>query len=191
MHGIDKPEVLDPDRVNRDKREQLSAKDEHSMADLLEQALRESCEYADQLWEQLDAVRGYLMQTLPEDPYAPGPHRRVSARPTGPDDDEGWQAWIATYAETASVLCGRHGDSGFGLSVAEEQAQRRRDAPELKVRPQQVARARQAHHDQSSGGHRAKAVIKAAGAAAAGFLAAKALHGRGSARPVSGSPRQG
>ena len=39
--------------------------------------------------------------------------------------------WIDAFAATTSVLCGSHGDSGFGLSGARQEAQLRRTAPAL------------------------------------------------------------
>ena len=128
MHPIPKPELLDADRISRDDREGMSLEDHRSQAQLLEKALRESCAYADQLWEQLDAVRRYLLDSLPPDPRAPGPHVAAAA-PTGPDDEQGWQNWMTAFADTTSVLCGSHGDSGFGASRARQEAQLRRLVP--------------------------------------------------------------
>ncbi|HEY8300562.1 MAG TPA: hypothetical protein VIG48_01560 [Jatrophihabitans sp.] len=131
MQEIPKPQLLDPDRVDRDDREDMTAEDHRSQSQLLAKALAESCGYADQLWEQLNQVRGYLLASLPPDPRSPSPNRTAAASPTGPDDDEGWQRWMATFADTTSVLCGSHGDSGYGLSTAKEEAQLRRTAPIL------------------------------------------------------------
>jgi hypothetical protein len=100
---------------------------------LLGKALDESCAYAQQLWDQVDALRSYLLDSLPPDPRKPGPHNVTAAHPTGPDDDEGWLNWINAFATTTSVLCGAHGDSGFGLSRAREEAQLRQTAPELQM----------------------------------------------------------
>lgn len=131
MYEIPKPELLNPDRENRDDREDVTAEDHRSQARLLATALSESCAYADQLWEQLNALRGYLLDSLPPDPHAPGPHTTLAASPTGPEDDQGWAKWINAFATTTSVLCGSHGDSGFGLSRAREEARTRRTAPWL------------------------------------------------------------
>lgn len=131
MQEIPKPELLDPDRVDRDDREEMSGADHRSQAQLLAKALGDSCAYADQLWEQLDEVRAYLLASLPPDPRTPGSKGTASASPTGPDDEDGWQRWITTFASTTSVLCGSHGDSGFGLSRAKEEAHLRRSAPVL------------------------------------------------------------
>ena len=133
MYEIPKPELLDPDRVDRDDRERFTAEDHRSQAQLLAKALGESCAYADQLWEQVNALRGYLLDSLPPDPRAPGAHATAAASPTGPDDEQGWLNWINAFATTTSVLCGSHGDSGFGLSRAREEARLRRTAPELTV----------------------------------------------------------
>lgn len=131
MYEIPKPELLDPDRVDRDDREDFTADDHRSQAQLLAKALGESCAYADQLWDQVNALRDYLLNSLPPDPRTPGPHATAAASPSGPDDEDGWVNWINAFATTTSVLCGSHGDSGFGLSRAREEAQLRRTAPEL------------------------------------------------------------
>ena len=131
MQEIPKPELLDPDRVDRDDREDMTTEDHRSQKQLLAKALGESCSYADQLWEQLNQVRAYLLDSLPPDPDCPVRRRLRRASPTGPDDEQGWQRWMATFADTTSVLCGAHGDSGFGLSTAKEEAQVRRTAPVL------------------------------------------------------------
>jgi hypothetical protein len=131
MYEIPKPELLNPDRVDRDDREHFTAEDHRSRAQLFAKALGESCAYADQLWEQVDALRGYLLESLPPDPRTPGARTTAAASPTGPDDEDGWSKWINAFATTTSVLCGAHGDSGFGLSRAREEARLRRTAPEL------------------------------------------------------------
>lgn len=131
MYEIPKPELLDPDRVNRDDREDFTAEDHRSQSQLLAKALGESCAYADQLWNQVNALRGYLLDCLPPDPRTPGPPTATAASPTGPDDEAGWTTWINAFATTTSVLCGSHGDSGFGLSRAREEARLRRTAPGL------------------------------------------------------------
>ncbi len=140
MQEIPKPELLDPDRVDRDDREDMTTEDHRSQKQLIAKALVESCGYADQLWEQLNHVRGYLLASLPPDPRLPGPKTTASASPTGPDDEEGWQRWMATFADTTSVLCGAHGDSGYGLSTAKEEAQLRRTAPILTMQHELAAR---------------------------------------------------
>jgi hypothetical protein len=130
-HEIPKPQLLDPNRVDRDEREGMTADDHRSRAQLLSTALEETCGYAGQLWDQLDELRRYLLASLPPDPRLPGPHTRTSAAPTGPDDEPGWQSWMNAFATTVSTLCGAHGDSGFGASRAREEAQLRRNAPEM------------------------------------------------------------
>jgi hypothetical protein len=128
--SIPKPEVLDPDRVNRDARENFTLEDHRSRGDLLSQALEETCSYATQLWETIDVLRSYLIGSIPPDPRKPGAHR-AGAAPTGPADETGWQNWINAFAIANSAMCGPHGDSGYGLSRAREEAQVRRSAPEL------------------------------------------------------------
>ncbi len=85
---IPEPELLDPDRINRDAREHFTTDDHRARADLLSQALEDSCAYARQLWETLDTQRAYLLQSLPPDPRTPGAHV-LGASPTGPDDELG------------------------------------------------------------------------------------------------------
>lgn len=197
MYEIPKPELLNPDRVERDDREHFTAEDHRSQAQLLAKALGESCAYADQLWEQVNALRGYLLHSLPPDPRTPGPHTTAAAAPTGPDDEDGWTRWVNAFATTTSVLCGSHGDSGFGLSRAREEARLRRTAPELTLHarhpelatPQPVAEttpaspAHQAVEDEQPDEARnhtavrvsATEVIKAAAAAVIGVLALRGL----------------
>ena len=129
MQPIPKPELLDPDRVNADDREQMTADEHRSRAQLLDKALHESCAYADQLWDQLDALRHYLLDSLPPDPRNHAGPRVTGASPRGPHDEQGWQEWTDAFAATTSVLCGAHGDSGFGRERADEEARFRRDAP--------------------------------------------------------------
>jgi hypothetical protein len=129
---IPTPQVLDPDRVLVNARGDLTA-DHESRAKLLEVALHDSCAYAQQLWHDLDAMRGYLLNSLPPDPRTPGVHTTVSASPTGPEDDTGWDNWINAYSAVTSVLCGPHGDSGFGVTEARHAANLRRTAPIVRV----------------------------------------------------------
>lgn len=130
MQPIPPPQVLDPDRVIDNDRGDLTV-DHQARAVLLEDALHKSCEYARQLWSTLDEVRGYLMSSLPPDPRSPDSSSQVSASPTGPDDEQGWHDWMATYASVSSVLCGPHGDSGYGIGEARHAAELRRTAPTL------------------------------------------------------------
>jgi hypothetical protein len=122
---IPKPEVLNPDRPLFNDEDNFTAN--HEARDvLLERALRESCAYAQQLWANLDAQRSYLLGCLPPDPHTANSLAVVGASPTGPGDEQGWQNWIDAFAAVTSVLCGPHGDSGFGLSRARQEAQLRR-----------------------------------------------------------------
>lgn len=131
MQPIPKPHILDPARILDNDRGDFTA-DHKARAELLGAALHETCEYAQHLWDDLNSMRKYLLDSLPSDPREPGPHR-ASATPSGPDDDQGWQNWIDAFAEVTSVLCGPHGDSGFGLGRARQEAQLRRNAPILKI----------------------------------------------------------
>jgi hypothetical protein len=133
MHQMRQPELLDPDRITSDDRDNMTMIEHRNRAQQLDEALHVSCEYAVELWKHLDAVRSYLYTSLPSDPRAPGSKPRASAAPTGPDDEEGWQNWIATYSAVTSILAGPHGDSGLGLSEANHAAQLRRTAPNLKL----------------------------------------------------------
>lgn len=130
MQPIPTPQVLDPDRVLDNDRGDFTA-DHEARSKLLETALHESCSYAQQLWDTTNALRAYLMDSLPPDPRAPGAHPAVGASPTGPDDEQGWNNWVNAYAAVTSVLCGPHGDSGYGLGEARHAAELRRSAPNL------------------------------------------------------------
>lgn len=133
MQPIPSPQVLDPDRILANDRGDFTI-DHEARAQLLEEALHETCGYAQQLWRDLDAVRSYLLDSLPPDPRSPGQHLIASAAPTGPDDEDGWTNWITAFAAVTSVLCGPHGDSGYGLGEARHQAALRRSAPVLRIR---------------------------------------------------------
>jgi hypothetical protein len=133
MHPMPKPDLLDPDRTKSNERTNLTADDHPTRAEQFDQALHESCEYATELWQHLEATRKYLLDSLPSDPRAPGTNPHSCASPTGPTDEVGWQRWIETYATATSILAGPHGDSGFGLGEAREAARLRRDAPNLRV----------------------------------------------------------
>ena len=125
MQEIPKPQVLDPDRPLRHRGTEVRA-DVRPRDELLDIALHESCAYGQTLWDQLNAIRRYLLDSLPPDPRAPVPHRTAASSPTGPDDEQGWANWINTFGAVSSTLCGPHGDSGFGLTRAREEAQLRR-----------------------------------------------------------------
>ena len=127
MQPIPAPHLLDPDRLLDPHRDDFTA-DHESRAEMYKAGLRETCEYAQQLWQTLDQVRGYLIASLPPDPREPGNHV-TCASPTGPDDEAGWTNWVDTFASVTSVLCGPHGDSGFGFGEARRAAQLRIDAP--------------------------------------------------------------
>ena len=185
MQEIPKPELLDPDRVDRDDREDMTTEDHRSQKQLLAKALGESCSYADQLWEQLNQVRAYLLDSLPPDPRLPGPKTTASASPTGPDDEQGWQRWMATFADTTSVLCGAHGDSGFGLSTAKEEAQVRRSAPVLTLQHRLAQReaeaappgptSAEAAAETKAAGNSGWSAVKIAGAVVTAALALRGL----------------
>jgi hypothetical protein len=129
--SIPLPSVLEPDRAYLLGNLNADEDAEQRVADL-QQALADACDYGRQLWLGLDSIRGYLLNSLPSDPHTPGLHRTCAA-PTGPDDEDGWQSWMAAYAEAHSVLAGPHGDSGFGVSEAAREAQNRRSAPAVRL----------------------------------------------------------
>lgn len=132
MDEIPMPNVLDPDRMVSNSRDDMSVHDKAGLSEDLEQALHQSCQYGQQLWRDLDAVRGYLLDSLPPVPgeiSGTGRLDATSAAPTGPEDEDGWQNWIAAYAAVTSALAGPHGDSGYGMSEARREAQQRRAAP--------------------------------------------------------------
>jgi hypothetical protein len=125
---IPKPDLLDPDRLLRHRGTQFTD-DDRPRVELLDIALHESCGYAEQLWNDLNAMRQYLLNSLPPDPQQATHPSTAGAAPTGPEDEQGWQNWMDAFAAVTSVLCGPHGDSGFGLSRARQEAQRRRTSP--------------------------------------------------------------
>jgi hypothetical protein len=125
------PEVLEPDCL-RSQQEASAEEDVRDRLFQVERALADACEYGRTLWQVVDSLRSYLLRSLPPDPRSPRP-ARIGAAPTGPDDEEGWQDWMAAYAETHAVLAGPRGDSGFGVEEAEREAQARRSAPVVRL----------------------------------------------------------
>ncbi len=128
MDEIPLPNVLDPDRLLTNTRGNMTGEEHEQRANLLQDQLRESCDYAQQLWHRLDQVRAYLIESSPPSSVQPGTADRRGAHPTGPDDDEGWQAWIDAYAAVTSVLTGPRGDSGYGQDQGRDEARLRRTA---------------------------------------------------------------
>lgn len=184
MQPIPKPQVLDPDRMLVNDRNDLTV-DDVSSTELLDKALHESCAYAEQLWDHLAATREYLVESLPPDPREPGPNPSRGASPTGPDDENGWSRWIDTYAAVSSVLAGPHGDSGLGLSDARHAATLRRTAPNLavmaKIASDEADTATPPHGTVADGGdtpasgaQRAR-LLRAAGLGVLGVLALRGL----------------
>lgn len=130
MDEIPMPIVLDPNRMVSNTRDDLTVHAKAGLSEELEKALQQSCDYGQQLWRDLDAVRGFLLDSLPPVPgEISGRQGATSAAPTGPEDDEGWQNWMAAFAAVTSALAGPHGDSGYGMSEARREAQLRRAAP--------------------------------------------------------------
>jgi hypothetical protein len=125
MQPIPAPQVLDPDRILGHNADTEFLADQRPEVELVKIALHESCRYAEQLWHELAQVRTYLMQSLPPDSYNSG-SPSTGAHPNGPNDDDGWRNWTSTFAAVTSVLCGPHGDSGYGHSEAMRMERRRR-----------------------------------------------------------------
>lgn len=178
MQPIPPPHVLDPDRLLQNDRADLTA-DHESRARLLDGALRETCGYAEQLWQVLGTAREYLLTSLPPDPRVPSQAPTTSASPTGPDDEAGWKRWMSTYADVTAVLCGPHGDSGFGLAEAHREAQLRRDAPVVHLQQRLSASVSAPPAAPAAGGvtTTAQPWSRAARAAATGVLVVLAARG--------------
>lgn len=123
MEDVPRPDLLNPDRVLTDEREEMTLEEHRDRARELDGALHDSCAYAQQLWERLDAVRHYLVDMLPPQPREG--ETLGGARPTGPDDAQGWWDWRNAYAGVTSVLAGPREDSGFGADEAEQIARSR------------------------------------------------------------------
>lgn len=120
------PSILNPHRVLTDKRDEMTLDDHRDRAERLERALEQSCGYARQLWDQLQAVREYLVSCLPPDPRAQPTVARRGAKPESAGDDAGWAEWAQAYASVTSALAGPRGDSGHGMSEARLIEQERR-----------------------------------------------------------------
>jgi hypothetical protein len=144
MDRFTQPHVLDPNRLLINDLNEFTA-DHEAMSTALKAALDETCEYAQQLWEELDAVRHYLIDAAPQDPRISDGPVRSCATPSGPDDDEGWTKWSSAYARVTTLLAGPNGDSGYGeQEAAREQRDRRlaataeRDQPDDEHAPAQT-----------------------------------------------------
>lgn len=136
METIPQPQLLDTDHLLANEGGEPSTTDDpKARAEQLDAALHETCEYGQKMWHDLNAVREYLLASLPSDPRLPGMDLTACASPTGPDDDEGWQKWINAFAEVSSVLRGPHGDSEFGRTEAQHEADLRRSARVREMAP--------------------------------------------------------
>lgn len=96
---IPQPELLDPNRNDLGKWP--------DDLDRVMAALRDSCAYATDLWQTLDAVREYLLILAGE-----------GEKPTVLHDGHDWEQWAIVYAGVTSRLAGATGDNGFGESEA-------------------------------------------------------------------------
>lgn len=117
MHEIPQPEVLNPDRLGGN-RDTMGFGGDPETAERLFRELQETCEYARALWQQLDAVRNYLVDSLPRPAATGGP--LGGASPAGRDDERGWQAWTDVYTAVVGCLEGPRRDSGFGHDEARQ-----------------------------------------------------------------------
>ena len=185
LQPIDKPQLLDPDRIVDPNRGNMRM-DHESAAKELREALEATADYGQQLWDHLVAVRQYLMDSLPPDPRAAGPHTQLGAHPTGPDDTDGWQRWVDIYASVTSVLAGRHGDSGYGLGEARGAARLRTEAPNARLAARIQASAEHSEHTEPAEHskpavpveNRLGALLRGLGLAALGVLAVRGLRSR-------------
>jgi hypothetical protein len=185
------PQLLDPHRLLSRNRDDMTNEDHRSYAQELADALVETTEYGQQLWRQLDQHRTYLLQMLPPDPRDPDATGPWGARPTGPDDDAGWEAWIEAYTDATSVLAGTHGDSGHGRSEARLVAQFRRDIPPDRragatAPPPPAAAEPEPAHDSSPEPEKSSSRWRQAGIA---VLALLALRGLRKPKPRQADPR--
>jgi hypothetical protein len=122
MYDIPQPEVLDCNRLGAG-RDSMAFTDRGDLAQRLTRELEESCAYGKAMWEQLDAVRRYLVDCLPKPAADRAP--LGGAAPTGRDDERGWRAWIEIYASVVGTLEGPRRDSGFGRDEARQIARSR------------------------------------------------------------------
>jgi len=187
MGEIPMPEVLDPDRPRLVALEHEG--DPQVRADAIDAAFRKATDYGQQLWRSLEELRQYLLDSLPPDRRHPGGDaERLGTSPTGPDDDAGWDRWIGTYAMVSSALAGPHGDSGYGLRQAEQEATNRRSAAGVLLQAERGRVAAAAEQNRPAA--RAAVAWEAIGKAAVGIVGAVVLiRGLGSrrrtARPVA------
>lgn len=129
MDRIPEPSILDPARVQHDGGSQ-GVTDHNPTREELATDLREVCDYALQLWNELDATRHYLAESAPQNPRTVEGPPRTAARPTGPDDEDGWQRWAARYGGISTLLAGPNGDSGYGQEEAVREVRDRRLPPD-------------------------------------------------------------
>ena len=85
MDQIGMPELLDPQRLVVTSRSDLIDHDRKRFVSSLEEAVRELCAYSQRMWNDLNSVRTYLVESLPPEAGS----SRTATSPTGPDDEEG------------------------------------------------------------------------------------------------------
>jgi hypothetical protein len=141
------PTLLNPDRQVVNSRADFLDHDRRNLIPALERSIADLCAYGQQLWNDVNAMRTYLLHHQPPTHRAGQPARQLQGDPvsagqsttttTGDaggaaDDADGqaaWRAWIAAYAAVTSVLAGPHGDSGFGIQEAHRIAEMRLTTP--------------------------------------------------------------
>jgi len=122
-------------------------RDRQNLIPALERCLADLCAYGQQLWNDVNAMRTYLLHDQPPSRWEGQPIGQPQGdlggdgQPTtttsgeavgAADDADGpvaWSAWIAAYAAVMSVLAGAHGDSGFGVHEAHRLAGLRQRMP--------------------------------------------------------------
>jgi hypothetical protein len=117
MYEIPPPETLSAERLGSQQKDATSTREQRERAERLATELRDTCAYAQMLWDRLNVVRRYLVQSLPA-PSASGPGGIGCAAPRGRDDEQGWRAWLDIYADVTATLAGPRGDSGFAADEA-------------------------------------------------------------------------
>ncbi|WP_375491547.1 hypothetical protein [uncultured Jatrophihabitans sp.] len=126
MQPVPMPQILDPERLQMPERDDMRIEDHRAQTASVRHELTRTCEYAQALWHTLEAVRQYLVDSLPSEPDAEGGVSKPSTSPTGKDDEDGWTVWEQMYGAVTSSLAGATGDSGYGAEEARVIAQHRR-----------------------------------------------------------------
>ena len=126
MQPVPMPQILDPDRLPMPERDDMTVDEHRDRAAAVRRELHRTCEYGQALWHTLEAVRQYLVDSLPSEPDADGVVAKPATSPTGKHDDDGWTVWEQVYGAVTSSLAGVTGDAGYGAEEARVIAQHRR-----------------------------------------------------------------